>query len=92
MYCRFVQPNGDINCYAAQSKYWHDYPHVKDVSFPAYQHFKDVGKTQGNIWHSELCNACTQQDYSTQCSTLLAIGTPRNCSWGLRNILDCILT
>ena len=67
VFCRFVQPNGDINCHAAQSQYWDDYPHVKAQSFPAFEHFKTVGRKAGNIWHSDLCNACSQQDYTTQC-------------------------
>ena len=68
VYCRYVQPNGPVNCFAAQSRYWDDYPAVANTAFPAFQHFTTIGKARGNIWHSELCNTCTQADYTIQCA------------------------
>lgn len=66
-FCRFVEPNREINCYAAQSQYWEDYPSVRDQSYPAWNHFNDVGRRAGNIWHSELCNTCAAGDYQHVC-------------------------
>jgi hypothetical protein len=67
VFCRYVEPNREINCHAAQAQYWEDYPSVRDQSYPAWNHFEDIGRRGGNIWHSELCNACTAGDYQHVC-------------------------
>ena len=59
MQCRYTQPNAEMNCPAAQAEYLHEHPWVKSRGFPAWQHYLDVGKRQGMVWHEELCNVCT---------------------------------
>ena len=65
IFCRFVQSNAEVNCPAAQARYWFDYPDVRARDFPAWQHFQDEGKVQGFQWHSELCNTCTGLEQAT---------------------------
>ena len=65
IFCRFVQSNSEVNCPAAQARYWFDYPDVRARNFPAWQHFQDEGKTDGFRWHSELCNTCTGLEQAT---------------------------
>ena len=62
VFCRFVQSNSEVNCPAAQARYWSDYPDVRARQFPAWQHFQDEGKALGFMWHSDLCNSCTGMD------------------------------
>ena len=69
VFCRFTQSNTEINCPAAQAKYWSDYPDVRGRNFPAWQHFQDEGKLGGMEWHSELCNTCSAADMvTTECT------------------------
>lgn len=65
VFCRFTQSNSEVNCPAAQAKYWFDYPDVRSRNFPAWQHFQDEGRDAGNQWHSELCNTCTAAEMAT---------------------------
>ena len=60
IFCRFTQPNQEINCNAAQAKYLEDNRDVKDMLWPAWLHFNDVGQAEGRSWPSELCNTCTE--------------------------------
>ena len=68
VFCRFVQSNSEVNCPAAQARYWSDYPDVRARQFPAWQHFQDEGKALGFMWHSDLCNSCTgMEQAATEC-------------------------
>jgi hypothetical protein len=67
IFCRHTQPNTEMNCPAAQAEYLHEHPWVKDQGFPAWQHYKDVGKRQGMVWHEELCNSCTPVQMESHC-------------------------
>ena len=60
IFCRFTQPNQEINCYAAQAKYMEDNPDAKDNQYPAWLHYVDIGKAEGRAWPSDLCNTCTE--------------------------------
>ena len=64
IFCRFTQPNQEINCPAAQARYYEDHPRVKASLFPAWLHYKDVGKEKGFGWPSELCNTCKARSRS----------------------------
>eukprot|EP01050_Picozoa_sp_SAG11_P028049 SAG11_NODE_7349_length_1157_cov_1.543478_2_plen_231_part_01 len=65
VFCRFTQSNTEINCPAAQARYWFDNPDVRARNFPAWQHFQDEGQAAGLQWHSDLCNTCSGLDQST---------------------------
>eukprot|EP01043_Picozoa_sp_COSAG02_P045634 COSAG02_NODE_4196_length_5640_cov_5.220770_1_plen_444_part_10 len=67
IFCRHTQPNTEMNCPAAQAEYLHEHPWVKNQGFPAWQHYKDVGKRQGMVWHEELCNTCTPAQMESHC-------------------------
>jgi hypothetical protein len=67
IFCRHTQPNSEMNCPAAQAEYLHEHPWVKSQGFPAWQHYKDVGKRQGMVWHEELCNTCTPAQMESHC-------------------------
>ena len=67
IFCRFTQPNAEMNCPAAQAEYLHEHPWVKTQGFPAWQHYLDVGKRQGMVWHEELCNVCTPIEMESHC-------------------------
>ena len=67
IFCRHTQPNTEMNCPAAQAEYLHEHPWVKRQGFPAWQHYKDVGKRQGMVWHEELCNTCTPAQMESHC-------------------------
>ena len=67
IFCRHTQPNAEMNCPAAQAEYLHEHPWVKNQGFPAWQHYKDVGKRQGMVWHEELCNTCTPAQMESHC-------------------------
>ena len=56
-----------MNCPAAQAEYLHEHPWVKSRGFPAWQHYLDVGKRQGMVWHEELCNVCTPIQMESHC-------------------------
>lgn len=60
IFCRFTQPNQEINCYAAQAKYLEDNPDAKDNQYPAWLHYVDIGKAEGRAWPSDRCNTCTE--------------------------------
>ncbi len=67
IFCRFTQPNAEMNCPAAQAEYLHEHPWVKSQGFPAWQHYLDVGKRQGMVWHEELCNVCSPIEMESHC-------------------------
>ena len=66
VFCRFVASNTEIHCDAAADQYLTDYPDVKNYQFPAWEHYKSYGKSEGRAWHSEFCNHCTQQEQSAE--------------------------
>ena len=65
IFCRFTQPNQEINCYAAQAKYLEDNRDAKDNQYPAWLHYVDIGKAEGRAWPSNLCNMCTETTSGT---------------------------
>ena len=76
IFCRFTQPNQEINCYAAQAKYLEDNRDAKDNQYPAWLHYVDIGKAEGRAWPSNLCNMCTETTHggddggiTTQCDS-----------------------
>eukprot|EP01051_Picozoa_sp_SAG22_P009515 SAG22_NODE_798_length_7130_cov_4.576732_7_plen_272_part_00 len=71
VYCRFTSTHTDLNCPAASARYWHDYRDVSADDragacghgsgesihgCDAFDHFTHYGKSEGRVWHSELCN------------------------------------
>ena len=78
-----------VNCHAAQSMYWEDYPSVRDQSYPAWTHFNDIGRRTGHLWHSELCNTCAAGDYQNVCQ---AANTGECLDGGGRPIPGCMAT
>ena len=60
VYCRYVSDHVDYNCPAAASRYLTDYPDLSQyATLDAYSHYlaPQGGKSEGRIWHSELCSA-----------------------------------
>jgi hypothetical protein len=68
VFCRFVQPNTEMNCPAAQAKYLDDYADVRKRGWPAWGHFQKEGKQRGYRWHEELCNVCTPAQMLSNCT------------------------
>jgi hypothetical protein len=54
--CRYRSTHQPINCNAARKKYTQDYVDVNAANANAYSSYMSVGRPQGRIWHSELCN------------------------------------
>ena len=67
MFCRHTEANREINCPAAQAQYLHEHRSVREASWPAWNHYNSLGRAQGEVWHSELCNTCTAADYQSVC-------------------------
>jgi hypothetical protein len=59
VYCRYESFHAFKNCKPAADRYRHDYPFVDDerVELSPFDHFQQLGKDAGRIWHSELCSA-----------------------------------
>ena len=60
MYCRYVSNHVDIHCPAAAARYLRDYPDLQQYpELDAFDHYNAVegGKSEGRIWHTELCEA-----------------------------------
>ena len=60
VYCRYVSNHVDIHCNAAAARYLRDYPDLQQYpELDAFDHYnaREGGKSEGRIWHSELCNS-----------------------------------
>ena len=60
VFCRYVSHHVDINCPAAAARYLRDYPDLAQYpALDAFSHYngREGGKSEGRIWHSELCNS-----------------------------------
>jgi hypothetical protein len=70
VFCRYVQPNKETNCPAAEAMYLEDHPDVHAQGFPAWAHYQNVGEEQGFYWHSDLCNYCHPGDDSGEVGSM----------------------
>ena len=54
--CRYVSDHAPVNCPAARTRYTNDYVDISIANTPPWTHYQTVGRSEGRIWHSELCD------------------------------------
>lgn len=72
IYCRLKVHHQVSNCNLANRQYWIDYLDVQadddygvHVADGAYRHYRTIGRQQGRIWHSELCDLPQTVEFPT---------------------------